>query len=242
MLRYITNKPLFNETSASIKAGYANTACGDDSYNVEGVLNLPIIDDTLAARVVVYQDHRGGYIDNVFSTFTRRGTDWASPRQRWRCSDRFGRHRQCRPRWRGHQRGRIHGHSRQPEMAGHRRLGCHPQRGLPEDRNRRRFLPVADGFRGPEPQAAPGHHLQPGHQRRRVHEHRADRQRQSRHARPGLQRRLPFARRGNCPGLHELRARQVWRVLPVHRLLGQFASTSATRLRASGTTRPKAPT
>ncbi len=75
VLRYITNKPVFNETSASINAGYANTADGDDSYNVEGVLNLPLIDDTLAARVVVYQDHRGGYIDNVYSTFTRRGTD-----------------------------------------------------------------------------------------------------------------------------------------------------------------------
>ena len=79
VLRYITNKPQFNETSASIKAGYANTADGDDSYNVEGVLNMPLIDDTLAARVVVYQDHRGGYIDNVYSTFTRRGTDLGLP-------------------------------------------------------------------------------------------------------------------------------------------------------------------
>ena len=36
---------------------------------------MPLIDDKLAARVVGYQDHRGGYIDNVYSTFTRRGTD-----------------------------------------------------------------------------------------------------------------------------------------------------------------------
>jgi iron complex outermembrane receptor protein len=75
VLRYITNKPKFNEFSGDVKAGYANTADGDDSYNVEGVVNIPLIDDKLALRLVAYQDHRGGYIDNVYSTFTRRGTD-----------------------------------------------------------------------------------------------------------------------------------------------------------------------
>ncbi len=61
--------------SGNVKVGYANTAHGDDSYNVEGVVNIPLIDDKLAMRIVAYQDHRGGYIDNVYSTFTRRGTD-----------------------------------------------------------------------------------------------------------------------------------------------------------------------
>ena len=75
VLRYITNKPQLNELSANVKAGYAKTSDGDDSYNVEGVVNIPLIDDTLAMRVVAYQDHRGGYIDNVYSTFTRQGTD-----------------------------------------------------------------------------------------------------------------------------------------------------------------------
>ncbi len=75
MLRYITNKPQLNELSANVKAGYANTADGDDSYNFEGVVNIPLIDDKLAMRIVAYQDHRGGYIDNVYSTFTRQGTD-----------------------------------------------------------------------------------------------------------------------------------------------------------------------
>jgi iron complex outermembrane recepter protein len=75
VLRYITNKPVINELSANVKAGYANTSDGDDGYNVEGVVNIPLIDDTLAMRIVGYQDHRGGYIDNVASTFTRQGTD-----------------------------------------------------------------------------------------------------------------------------------------------------------------------
>ncbi len=77
VLRYITNKPQFNEMSASVKAGVATTEDGDESYNVEGVLNLPLIDDKLAMRLVAYHDKRGGYIDNVYSTFTRQPTDLA---------------------------------------------------------------------------------------------------------------------------------------------------------------------
>jgi outer membrane receptor protein involved in Fe transport len=75
VLRYITNKPQFNELSSSVKAGVATTSDGDESYNVEGVLNLPLIDDKLAMRLVAYHDKRGGYIDNVYSTFTRKPTD-----------------------------------------------------------------------------------------------------------------------------------------------------------------------
>jgi outer membrane receptor protein involved in Fe transport len=75
VLRYITNKPKFNEMSSNVKAGVATTSDGDESYNVEGVLNLPLIDDKLAMRLVAYHDKRGGYIDNVYSTFTRQPTD-----------------------------------------------------------------------------------------------------------------------------------------------------------------------
>ncbi len=75
VLRYITNKPDLNNTTFNVSAGYATTAHGDDSSNVEATMNLPIIEGKLAARVVIYNDTRGGYIDNVESTFTRRGTD-----------------------------------------------------------------------------------------------------------------------------------------------------------------------
>ncbi len=106
VLRYITNKPRLNELSANVKAGYANTAHGDDSYNVEGVVNIPLIDDTLAMRLVAYQDHRGGYIDNVYSTFTRRGTDQGlAVVTGGRRAGRFGGDQQCRHRRQGHQRG-----------------------------------------------------------------------------------------------------------------------------------------
>jgi outer membrane receptor protein involved in Fe transport len=75
VLRYITNKPQINKLDANIKTGIATTSDGDESYNVEGMLNVPLIDDKLALRLVAYQDHRGGYIDNVASSFTRSGTD-----------------------------------------------------------------------------------------------------------------------------------------------------------------------
>jgi iron complex outermembrane receptor protein len=39
------------------------------------MLNLPLIPDTLAVRAVIYNDSRGGYINNVPATFTRAGTD-----------------------------------------------------------------------------------------------------------------------------------------------------------------------
>jgi outer membrane receptor protein involved in Fe transport len=75
VLRYITNKPRFNEFDANVKAGVATTDHGSESYNAEAMINVPLIADTLALRVVAYHDKRGGYIDNVPSTFTRRGTD-----------------------------------------------------------------------------------------------------------------------------------------------------------------------
>lgn len=74
VLRFITNKPVLNEASARMSGGWANTAHGGDGFNVEAVVNIPL-GEQFAARLVAYADHRGGYIDNVLSTFTRRGTD-----------------------------------------------------------------------------------------------------------------------------------------------------------------------
>ncbi len=70
-IRYITNKPKLNVTEGKAEAGYGTTAHGDPNTMVTAVLNLPIIQDTLAVRGVFYNDRRGGYIDNVPTTFTR---------------------------------------------------------------------------------------------------------------------------------------------------------------------------
>ena len=75
VIRYITNKPKLNKTEASFTAGYGTTAGGDPNSDISAVLNLPLLADTLAARAVVYNERRGGYINNLPSTFTRQPTD-----------------------------------------------------------------------------------------------------------------------------------------------------------------------
>ncbi len=74
-VRYITNKPKLDVTEGNVEASYGTTAGGDNNSSVNATLNLPLIADTLAVRAVVYDDQRGGYIDNVPSTFTRKNTD-----------------------------------------------------------------------------------------------------------------------------------------------------------------------
>ena len=74
-IRYITNAPKLNVTEGNVTAGYGVTAHGDPNSNVTAVLNLPLIADTMAVRAVIYNDRRGGYIDNVPATFTRKNTD-----------------------------------------------------------------------------------------------------------------------------------------------------------------------
>src|SRR5712671_2131469 len=75
VVRYITNKPKLNVTEGNVEAGYGVTAHGDPNSDLTAVLNLPLIADTLAVRAVIYNDRRGGYIDNVPGTFTRKNSD-----------------------------------------------------------------------------------------------------------------------------------------------------------------------
>ncbi len=75
VVRYITNKPKLDVTEARMNAGYAATAHGDQSSNVDVTLNVPLIADKLAVRGLIYNEHRGGYIDNIPGTFARANTD-----------------------------------------------------------------------------------------------------------------------------------------------------------------------
>ncbi|HKD20366.1 MAG TPA: TonB-dependent receptor [Rhizomicrobium sp.] len=74
-LRYITNKPdpsafAFN---AEGMGGFTSDGAPNASFNA--TVNVPIIDNKLAVRAVVYYDHEGGYIDNVPSLFQRNDDD-----------------------------------------------------------------------------------------------------------------------------------------------------------------------
>jgi iron complex outermembrane recepter protein len=75
VIRYITNKPKLDVTEGNVSAGYGTTAGGGNNSDVEAMINLPVITDTLAVRAVIYNDSRGGYIDNVPGTFTRKASD-----------------------------------------------------------------------------------------------------------------------------------------------------------------------
>src|SRR5213082_1727792 len=75
VIRYITNEPKLDVTEANVKAGYGVTAHGDPNTDLTAVVNLPLIADKMAVRTVIYDDRRGGYIDNVPATFTRKNTD-----------------------------------------------------------------------------------------------------------------------------------------------------------------------
>ena len=74
VVRYITNKPKLERTEGVFNAGFGTTSKGSNSSNIDATINLPL-GDKFALRAVAYNESRGGYIDNVPSTFTRRATD-----------------------------------------------------------------------------------------------------------------------------------------------------------------------
>ncbi len=114
VIRYITNKPKLNVTEGNVEAGYGTTAHGDPNTDLTAVLNLPLINDTLALRAVIYNDRRGGYIDNVPATFTRKSTDlgiyYANNPGGGVPADCPGHQQQCHRQPR-HQSGHLPGHA-----------------------------------------------------------------------------------------------------------------------------------
>src|ERR1700681_2742341 len=75
VIRYITNEPKLDVTEGDVKAGYGVTAHGDPNSDLTAVVNLPLIPGTAAVRAVLCDDRRGGYIDHVPATFTRKDSD-----------------------------------------------------------------------------------------------------------------------------------------------------------------------
>lgn len=75
VIRYITNQPKLDTTEATVGASYSATAHGDPNSSVTAVLNVPLVAGKMAVRAAFYNDSRGGYIDNVPATFTRKNTD-----------------------------------------------------------------------------------------------------------------------------------------------------------------------
>lgn len=62
-VRVILNDPDVNEMRGTVAGSYAETKGGDPVSSVDGMLNIPIIAGTLAARIVASKNDNGGYID-----------------------------------------------------------------------------------------------------------------------------------------------------------------------------------
>ena len=63
-VRIITNKPDASAVGGNISVGGESTDNGNGGYSVNGAVNIPIIKDQLALRVVGWQKEQGGYIDH----------------------------------------------------------------------------------------------------------------------------------------------------------------------------------
>jgi iron complex outermembrane recepter protein len=78
VVRYITNKPKLDKFEGRMEGSFGGTVGGSVNGAFNGMINVPIIEDKLAVRAVIYSDHHGGYIDNKLSTFTRLPSDLGS--------------------------------------------------------------------------------------------------------------------------------------------------------------------
>ena len=64
-IRLITNKPQVDRLELGFEASVAATRGGEATNAAEAVMNLPIVRGRMAARLVIFNDRRGGYIDNL---------------------------------------------------------------------------------------------------------------------------------------------------------------------------------
>ena len=74
-MRILTNQPVLNQFEAIFDGEVRGGGESDASYRGSLVFNLPLVEDKLAMRVVGFNDHDGGFIDNVYG----RTPDWHSP-------------------------------------------------------------------------------------------------------------------------------------------------------------------
>ena len=67
-LKIITNKPDVSGVSGSAEATVKSLEEGGSSYDLQGVANLPVVEDKLAVRLVGFYGEESGYVDNVPGT------------------------------------------------------------------------------------------------------------------------------------------------------------------------------
>ncbi len=68
-LRLITKKPVYGKFGVGLNGRYSSTDGGANSGAVDAYINLPL-SERLAARVAIYSDTQGGWVDNKPAVFT----------------------------------------------------------------------------------------------------------------------------------------------------------------------------
>jgi len=66
--RIIPNRAQHNESYGNLTVGGTWMAEGDPGYKLEGWGNIPLVEDTLSMRFVLFDVHSGGFIDNIYGT------------------------------------------------------------------------------------------------------------------------------------------------------------------------------
>ena len=64
-IKMIPNKPNVNNTEFSFDPEFSNTSKGGSNYNVNGMLNIPVIKNKLALRATGFYRNDDGYIKNI---------------------------------------------------------------------------------------------------------------------------------------------------------------------------------
>ena len=64
-IRFISNKPNPDKFEGNVYGEASRTKQGGDSYNIKAVLNVPIVSETLAVRLVAVHSYDAGWVDNV---------------------------------------------------------------------------------------------------------------------------------------------------------------------------------
>jgi outer membrane receptor protein involved in Fe transport len=65
-IRVITNKPDASAFAAEAESTVSNVEDGGTGYDVKGMVNIPLVDDQLALRVVGYYSSTAGWVDNTY--------------------------------------------------------------------------------------------------------------------------------------------------------------------------------
>lgn len=67
-VKFVSKQPDLTERTTDVYSELSSTAGGGSNYTVNGVFNLPLIDNELALRLGVQTAHKSGYIDQVSPT------------------------------------------------------------------------------------------------------------------------------------------------------------------------------